>query len=127
MLKPRLTLIILAISFLALVTPSLATGGPKKDPFVGTYTRTFIGATGGIKETLVLKSNMTCTLKSVYEGRKPIVQTCKWSKNENSAKVTFKDGEEANNMTFKLQGKELIATEYDKSIWGAEVKYRKVS
>jgi hypothetical protein len=127
MLKPRLTLILLVISFLVLATPSIATGGLKKDQFVGTYTRTFIGASGGIKETLVLKSNMTCTLKSVYDGRRPIVQTCKWSKSENSAKVTFKDGEEANNMTFKLQGNQLIATEYDKSLWGAEVKYRKLS
>lgn len=124
MTKTRITLT-LAISF-ALVMPCLAIG-LKKDPFVGTYTRTFIGASGGIKETLVLKSNMTCTLKSVYEGRKPIFQTCTWSKNGTSATVKFKSGEEANNMTFKLQGNELIATEYDKSIWGAEVKYRKVS
>lgn len=119
------TALILAISF-ALVMPCLAIG-LKKDSFVGTYTRSYTGASGGIKDTLVLKSNMTCTLKSVYEGHKPIIQTCTWSKNGTTAKVMFKSGEEANNMTFKLQGNELIATEYDKTIWGAEVKYRKVS
>lgn len=124
MTKTR-TALLLAISF-ALVMPCLAIG-LKKDPFVGTYTRSYVGASGGIKDTLVLKPNMTCTLKSVYEGRKPIIETCTWSKNGTSAKVIFKSGDEANNMTFKLQGNQLIATEYDKSIWGAEVKYRKVS
>lgn len=124
MTKTRSALM-LAIGF-TLVMPSLAIG-LKKDPFVGTYTRAYIGATGRIKDTLTLKPNMTCTLKSVYEGRKPIFQTCTWSKDGTSAKVMFKSGEEENNMTFKLQGNQLIATEYDKSIWGAEVKYRKLS
>ena len=126
MLKPRIALIVLAIS-LALVAPCLATAELKKDPFVGTYTRSFIGATGGVKETLVLKANMTCTLRSVYSGRKPIMQSGTWSKDGTSAKVVLKsDGQITDNITFKLQGNQLIATEYDHNVWGAELKYRKV-
>lgn len=127
MTKPRIALIVLAIS-LALVAPCLATAELKKDPFVGTYTRTSIGATGGIKETLVLKANMTCTLRSVYSGRKPIVQSGTWSKDGTSAKVILKsNGQITDNITFKLQGNQLIATEYDKSVWGdTGLKYRKV-
>jgi len=127
MIKTRITLIVLAIS-LALVTPYLAMAKLKKDPFVGRYTRTSIGATGGIKETLTLKSNMTCTLRAVYSGRKPIVQSGTWSKDGTSAKVILKsDGQITDKITFKLQGNQLIATEYDKSVWGnTELKYTKV-
>lgn len=127
MIKPRVALIVLAIS-LALVAPSLATVELKKDPFVGTYTRSTIGASGGIKETLVLKANMTCTLRSVYSGRKPIVQSGTWSKDGTSAKVVLRsDGQITDKITFKLEGKQLIATEYDKSVWGnTELKYTKV-
>lgn len=127
MIKPRITFIGLAIS-LALVAPCLATAEFKKDAFVGTYTRTSIGASGGINETLVLKANMTCMLRSVYSGRKPIVQSGTWSKNGTSAKVVLKsDGQITDKITFKLEGKQLIATEYDKSVWGnTELKYTKV-
>ncbi len=127
MMKSRIALIVLAIS-LALVAPCLATAELKKDPFVGTYTRTTIGATGGIKETLVLKANMTCTLRSVYDGRKPILQRGTWSKNGTLAKVILKsDGQITDKITFKLEGTQLIATEYDKSVWGdAGPRYRKV-
>jgi hypothetical protein len=127
LIKPRITLIILAIS-LVLVAPCLATAELKKDPFVGTYSRTSIGATGGIKETLTLKANMTCTLRAVYSGRKPIVQSGTWSKEGTSAKIILKsDGQITDKITFKLQGNQLIATEYDKSVWGdAELKYTKV-
>lgn len=127
MIKSRIALIILAIS-LALVAPCLATAELKKDPFVGTYTRTTIGATGGIKETLLLKANMVCTLRSVYSGRKPIVQSGTWSKDGTSAKVILKSaGQITDKITFKLEGNQLIATEYDKSVWGdTELRYRKV-
>lgn len=127
MTKQRIALIFLVIN-LALVAPCLATAELKKDPFVGTYTRTSIGAAGGIKETLVLKPNMTCTLRAVYSGRKPIVQSGTWSKNGTSAKVVLKsDGQVTDKITFKLEGNQLIATEYDKSVWGENgLKYTKV-
>src|SRR3982750_1555094 len=127
MTKQRTALIVLAIS-LSIVVPCLASAELKKDPFVGTYTRTSIGAAGGIKETLMLKANMTCTLRAVYSGRKPIVQSGTWSKDGTSAKVVLKsDGQITDKITFKLQGTQLIATEYDKSVWGdAELKYTKV-
>jgi hypothetical protein len=127
MIKLRIAFVVLAIG-LAFVAPSLVTAELKKEPFVGTYTRTSIGAAGGIKETLVLKANMTCTLKAVYEGRKPIVQSGTWRKDGTSAKVVLKsDGQVTDTITFKLEGNQLIATEYDKSVWGdTGPKFRKV-
>src|SRR5215208_6031140 len=107
MTQQRIALIVLAIS-LALVVPRLATAGLKKDPFVGTYTRTSIGAAGGIKQTLTLKTNMTCTLKSVYDGRKPIVESGTWSKDGTSAMVVLKSGAQTTDkFTFKLNGNQL--------------------
>jgi hypothetical protein len=105
------------------LTPLFAAVEMKREPFVGTYNRTFVGASGQVKETLVLKQNMTS-----YPGsnRKPIVMNGTWRKDGTRAKVSLKTGGQADNITFKLQANQLIATEYDHSIWGADLKYKRV-
>lgn len=127
MSKSRFSLMVITMGCLILLTPFLVAGGLKNDPFVGTYSRTFIGASGQIKETLVLKQNMTCTLRAIYPGsnRKPTVMNGKWMKEGGLAKVSLKTGGQADNITFRLQANQLIATEYDRSVWGAELKYVK--
>jgi hypothetical protein len=128
MTKTRLVLMAFAISSLTLLTPLFVAGKLRSESFVGTYARTFTGAGGKVKETLVLRQNMTCSLRTIYPGsnRRPIVTSGSWKREGSTVKVTWRTGGQADNITFKLLDNRLVASEYDQTIWGAELKYQKV-
>jgi putative lipoprotein len=95
-------------------------GGAGGD-FIGTYTRTFIGAGGAVKETLSIQGDETVELHSRYT--KGAVQWAGvWSLEGKRLAVTLaqKNGEYVNpqRIVFELKSNELIAVEYDSNIYG---------
>jgi hypothetical protein len=89
--------------------------------FIGTYTRTFIGAGGTVDETLSIASDETVKLHSIYT--KGAVQWAGvWSLEGKRLAVTLaqKNGEYVNpqRIVFELKSNELIAVEYDSNIYG---------
>ncbi len=89
--------------------------------FIGTYTRTFIGAGGTVEETLRITSDETVELHSIYT--KGAVQWAGvWSLEGKRLAVTLtqKNGDYINpqRIVFELKSNELIAVEYDSNIYG---------
>lgn len=70
---------LIAITVGAVLLASLPVAAQVSSP-VGTYTRTFSGASGYVDQTLQLNPDNTATLTSVYEGQmQPVVQTGVWT------------------------------------------------
>jgi hypothetical protein len=88
-----------------------------------------MGATREIKETLVLKRNMTCALTTSYPTStyfKPWTTTGRWTTDGSSARVRLKWFETIEKRTFVLEVDRLVATEYNRETLGENLKYERV-
>jgi hypothetical protein len=91
--------------------------------FIGTYTRTFIGAGGPVEETLHIRGNDAVELQSSY-SQGLVQQNGVWSLEGKRLAVTLTqtNGEYMNpeRMVFELKGNKLEAVEYDRNAHGPQ-------
>jgi hypothetical protein len=94
--------------------------------YIGTYTRSFIGAGGKVEETLqVLRNNSVELLFRYSQGI--VKQTGVWSMEKNllAVTVTHNNGEPVNpeRIVFELKGDGLAAVEYDRAAHGPHFSF----
>jgi len=91
--------------------------------FVGTYKAQLPAAdASGRNLTLVLNADKSATLTTEYIGKNTVVQKGTWSSSGAAVTVTLTelDGRAVKvEMTFELKGDELVATQWDKNLYGS--------
>ncbi len=96
--------------------------------YIGTYTRSFIGAGGKVEETLHVLRNNSVELLSRY-SKGIVKQTGVWSMEINllAVTVTHKNGEPINpeRIVFELKGDGLAAVEYDRAAHGPHFSFNR--
>jgi len=96
--------------------------------YIGTYTRSFIGAGGKVEETLQVLRNNSVELLSRY-SKGIVKQTGVWSMEKNllAVTVTHKNGEPVNpeRIVFDLKGDGLAAVEYDRAAHGTHFSFNR--
>ena len=96
--------------------------------YIGTYTRSFIGAGGTVEETLYVLRNNSVELLSRY-SKGIVKQTGVWSMEKYllAVTVTHKNGEPVNpeRIVFELKGTSLVAVEYARAAHGPHFSFNR--